>query len=261
MRESLSLVLVGTVAGGFASLAAVPPRLLGRLFYRFSGLLFLGLFLLAWAANPDAVVLGGTSARWIVLGCVLVAYVVVTWSPWTPLAYPLTVLSLPVGAALLWALAAAVRAQHVLATPSTPALAAHFLVSAALTGSSLTALLFGHWYLTTPGLSTRYLMRLHTVVLVGLGCAVAGAVVWAWIGRGTLLGLGVLRLESFAGVFLWSRVAFGFLAAGVAAGLTWHSLREGSTQAATGFLYLVVCFVWMGELVSRALLVQVGLPL
>ena len=134
-------------------------------------------------------------------------------------------------------------------------LTARFALSAGLVGFSMTAMLFGHWYLTTPELSTRYLMRLHGCLLAAwAGCAAwAAASLW---GRPELLSL-----RSPGGVFVIARLLFGVAAAGASAVLAWYFLREGSTQSATGFLYLVSVFALMGEFVAYYLTLQAGLIL
>jgi hypothetical protein len=138
---------------------------------------------------------------------------------------------------------------------------ANVLVSSLLLGSATTAMLFGHWYLTTPRLSTHYLRRFGVVTMLAL--AVLGllfvatlAVHWEALNR-----LGFVAFLSFGGIFLWGRVLLGFGVVGICVGLAWYCLREDSTQAATGFFYLVVLFLLMGELLSRFLTEQTRLPL
>ena len=125
----------------------------------------------------------------------------------------------------------------------------------------MTAMLFGHWYLTTPDLPVRYLRRLNGAVIVGLALAAGRAAITGGLLRAGVGDATVLSLPLLGEVYLLARVLFGLVATAVCVGLTWYCLREDSTQAATGFLYLVVCFSIMGEFISHMLMPQLLLPL
>ena len=142
-----------------------------------------------------------------------------------------------------------------------PATVASYHTSALLTGSAMTAMLFGHWYLTTPDLPVRYLQRLNYAVIAGLALAVGRSVVTALLLHGGHGDAAVLATPLLGEVYVLARVLFGLVATGACVGLTWYCLREESTQAATGFLYLVVCFSLMGEFISHMLMPQLRLPL
>ncbi|MEM7233381.1 MAG: hypothetical protein AAF517_14480, partial [Planctomycetota bacterium] len=61
------------------------------------------------------------------------------------------------------------------------------------------------------------------------------------------------------GVFLSARLLFGLLAPLVLVGLTWGCLRVESNQSATGILYVIVAFVFLGELLSKRYLLSSAL--
>ena len=60
--------------------------------------------------------------------------------------------------------------------------------------------------------------------------------------------------------FLLGRALVGLVGTFALAVLTMWLLREGSTQAATGFLYTAVMTVTVGELIARFLLQLTGVP-
>jgi hypothetical protein len=61
--------------------------------------------------------------------------------------------------------------------------------------------------------------------------------------------------------FLLGRLLVGLVGTFGLAALTMWLLREGSTQAATGFLYTAVMTVTVGELIARFLFRLTGVPL
>jgi DMSO reductase anchor subunit len=63
-----------------------------------------------------------------------------------------------------------------------------------------------------------------------------------------------------AGFFFWQRVGIGLLAPGILIALFDRTVRIGSTQSATGLLYVTVIFILMGEMISRYLFLTLGIP-
>ena len=186
-----------------------------------------------------------------------------SWTRWNRAMPALAWASIPAGAFFLIALAGRVHAAlspvaPLVASPfvNVQTLAARFGLSAALVGFSMTAMLFGHWYLTAPEMPTRYLMRLQRLLLA------------AWAGTGAWLLYSLWRRWEAAaaawtepgGVLLTARILFGVAAMGGCVWLAWFFLREDSTQSATGFLYLACVFAAMGECLAYYLTLQTGLP-
>ena len=106
----------------------------------------------------------------------------------------------------------------------------------------------GHSYLIAPSMSLRPLLVLIGTLAVSVAArmAVDGLGFWT-AGRST----GTLDNETI--LLLLVRWAVGF--AGVL-GLTWmawQTARIRSTQSATGILYVVVIFCFLGELTSQLL--------
>lgn len=125
--------------------------------------------------------------------------------------------------------------------------AVNTVTSAALLGTTMAAMLLGHWYLNTPGMRLEPLRRL----LVGMAiAAVAHAVVCGW---GLGLELGVRELSTQDGLFLVLRWTFGILGVMILTYLAWETLNVPNTQSATGILYVAVMGVFVGETMSLLL--------
>lgn len=122
--------------------------------------------------------------------------------------------------------------------------------SAALLGTTLAAMLLGHFYLIAPGMSMTPLMRLLAAFFAAvlLRAALAGAGLFFWTREHSLANLEsivVLWLPVRWGVGLAGPLLFGWMAR--------QSAKIRSTQSATGILYVVVIFCFLGELTSLLL--------
>jgi hypothetical protein len=120
--------------------------------------------------------------------------------------------------------------------------------SAAVLGAALTAMLMGHSYLIAPSMSLRPLL----VLIAALAVAVATRMAVDGVSFFTA-GRPIGSLDNEVILLLLVRWAVGF--AGVL-GLTWmawQTARIRSTQSATGILYVVVIFCFLGELTSQLL--------
>jgi hypothetical protein len=129
------------------------------------------------------------------------------------------------------------------------------LTSAGLLGAATTAMLVGHSYLIVPTMALTPLVRslaaLGACGLLRLGLALAG--LWLW-----RAGAAADSIES--GTILWLAVRWGvgLLAPLVLGWMAWETTRIRSTQSATGILYVVVIFCFLGELTSQLLLSETG---
>jgi hypothetical protein len=117
-------------------------------------------------------------------------------------------------------------------------------------GFALAAMLLGHWYLNTPTMELGPLRRL----LIGL--FIVAAI------RGLASAWNVAEVIYSADVMpggWWSVMSLRWLAGiiGVLSltSMAWQTLRIPNTQSATGILYVVVVFVFLGELSSHWLAV------
>jgi hypothetical protein len=131
------------------------------------------------------------------------------------------------------------------------------LTSAALLGSALTAMLLGHSYLIAPSMSLTPLLRMlaalavATLARLGLDAYALGC----WTTTHSLV-----NLKEDAFFWLPLRWLLGFLAPLGLNWMAWQTTRIRSTQSATGILYVVVIFCFLGELTSQ-LLRETGLTL
>lgn len=154
------------------------------------------------------------------------------------------------------ALSAALAVQAVTAARSVP-LWQQLLAdvgTAGVLGSVLTAMLLGHWYLTTPTMSLQPLRWFCPVL------AVAAAVRLAATAAG-LLEVDFAQLDLIRGLWLSLRILGGIVAPAAAAILVRSILQYRNTQSATGVLFAVLILVFMGEMSAGLLERDFGLPL
>ncbi len=129
------------------------------------------------------------------------------------------------------------------------------LASAALLGTAVTAMLLGHSYLIAPGMSLAPLMRLLTALFVatGLRMILAGWGLWSWTA-----GHSLVNWEDETVLWLPVRWGLGFGGPLVLGWMARSAAKIRSTQSATGILYVVVIFAFLGELTSQLLLANTG---
>ncbi|MFO0808307.1 MAG: hypothetical protein U0746_06765 [Gemmataceae bacterium] len=129
--------------------------------------------------------------------------------------------------------------------------------SAALLGTTLTAMLVGHSYLIAPGLSLRPLMlslgASATALAVRVAVVAGGLTCWT-------ADSGAYTLND-VGLWLPVRWLVGFAAPLGFVWMAYSAAKIRSTQSATGILYVAVVCIFLGELMSLLLTRQTGLPL
>ncbi|MDR3638751.1 MAG: hypothetical protein P4L84_33400 [Isosphaeraceae bacterium] len=125
------------------------------------------------------------------------------------------------------------------------------VASAFLMGSTLTAMLLGHHYLTAPAMSIdplrRFVRCMAWALAIRAGVAALGF--WAWR-SGAFAPSAVVPVSTF---FLTVRWGVGFLGPALATVLTWKTVEIRSTQSATGILYIAMTLVLFGELTALVL--------
>jgi len=121
--------------------------------------------------------------------------------------------------------------------------------SAALLGTATTAMLMGHSYLIAPAMSLTPLLRLLGALLVAIlvRMTIAGIGLWFWTVNHPLTKVDSVTL------LLALRAGLGFVGPLVLGVMAWQSARIRSTQSATGILYVLVIFGFLGELISQVL--------
>jgi hypothetical protein len=121
--------------------------------------------------------------------------------------------------------------------------------SAALLGAAVSAMLLGHSYLIAPTMSLTPLMRLLAALVVAVLCRVTldGYALACWTETPPSVG----NIDAL--LWLLLRWLVGFAAPLGLGWMAWQSARIRSTQSATGILYVVVIFCFIGELSSLLL--------
>ena len=129
------------------------------------------------------------------------------------------------------------------------------LTSSFLLGTTLAAMLLGHWHLNTPTMELAPLKRLVVAMMI----AVAARAVLCGVG----LGWQVVT-DTPADTTLWIFIAFrwlsGLVGAAVMAVMAWYTLKVPNTQSATGILYAGVILTFIGELMSQLLSASLPYP-
>ncbi len=134
------------------------------------------------------------------------------------------------------------------------------LLSAILLGSATSAMLMGHMYLNAPSMTIAPLMCLLAALaistLLRLLCSAAALGVWS-----STSGRSPFTLEGDMVLWLPVRWVVGFLAPLGLGWMAWQTAKIRSTQSATGILYVVVIFCFLGELTGQLLQSAYDYPL
>jgi hypothetical protein len=253
----LSTFCLRLACGLAASLLLLPLPQINQRFFRAHFLTILGLVALA------AMVYGSAAGpgSWLLLGAALACAFVgsVLWSlhgaPGGKAIIALTAICLVATLAVVPLRPANIAEGKETADAPYPMLLADDLTSAALLGSATTAMLMGHSYLITPTMSLTPLRRLLAALLASLTLRMllAGLGLWSWTG-----GHSLANLEDETVLWLPLRWGLGLLAPLVLGWMAWQTTKIRSTQSATGILYVVVIFCFLGELTSQLLLRNTG---
>lgn len=239
MLHSIVYSTLGQLATGILLfIALVPPSRIGKAFARFHTGLAMVLWLIATHAEfsiPLAVT----------CGLLVLAMLLSAWN--TP--YYICIA------------AAFASSLYLLMLPDLPALGTGIALlvhvpALLVLGGSAVAMLLGHWYLVSPGLSIGYLKA----VTIGL---ILSLLIRAGFMIGLLLAesdrLNSMYFYDMYGIFLLQRVALGLLLTLILSVMTYYCVRIRSTQSATGILYVVLVFCLVGEIISDYLFRKTGL--
>lgn len=141
-------------------------------------------------------------------------------------------------------------------------LSADVLTSSLLLGSTLGAMLLGHNYLVTAGMSVGPLLRLTAVMgfacLTKVATLLGGLALYGWPDPGPQGWWFALLLPP--GLFFVVRVLLGVAGPIALTPLVWKTARMHATQSATGILYASVVLVLIGELTANFLFLWTPLP-
>ncbi len=124
------------------------------------------------------------------------------------------------------------------------------LSSALLLGAATSAMLMGHNYLVAPNMSMTPLYRLLAALTAALVLRLLldGWALWQWTAD-----YGLDKLKEDEQLWLPVRWVVGLAAPAVLCWMAWQTARLRSTQSATGILYVVVIFCFVGELTGQLL--------
>lgn len=266
------LVFSQLAVGGFILLVLVPKGLVGANFYRLMGSIYLlvsGLSRCADLArhqqpvtflnffgfwqNPESILV----ISFVLLVCVY------TLSWWFK--RPLLTKILFMGGSIcgaVWIVLTAQRYFQIVQLPGEMVLLPlQFLTAAALLGAVHTGMWFGHWYLVTPDLPVIYLKRYNTVLLFTLSGVTLLLCLNLFFRQQSI---DVVPFNVFYQIIFGMRLLIGIAGTLLLYFITWDCLRPksvardvlGATRAATGFLFIAIITVFLGEFCSRFLLLE-----
>ena len=269
IAEIFYLVFSQLAVGGFAVMLLIPKGVVSANYYRLMGGIYLLVVVLARCANlylnkQDVTFL--TFFRYwenvesvLVLCFVLIVliYMLSWWLKSSIFTDVLFYFGNIIG--IIWILFSAFNYFEVVQFPGVKYLLSfQFIISAVLLGAVHTGMWFGHWYLVTPDLPVSYLRRFNTVLLLSLVLSIF------------LFGanMGIRSRVEDVGQFnfhyeliFWMRIGIGYIGTLILYCISWDCLRPksvekdevGATRAATGFLFIAIITVFLGEFCSRYL--------
>lgn len=125
--------------------------------------------------------------------------------------------------------------------------------SAMVIGGTLTAMLLGHWYLTTPTMSIRPLTWFARMLLVAAGLRLLASSI-------SLMQFGFTSSDTTTQLWLAMRLCGGIVVPAAASLMTIRILKYRNTQSATGVLFAALILVFMGEMTAALLERASGVP-
>lgn len=232
------------------AMALTPTRWVSAGYYRVNSFVLLGLNVLAAAVAASDT--ERFSLAWPIAAAVL------SYASAAAFLYERS----QMGAKLLWVIAGVTLAGAWSATAATgeSTLARGLVWLAApsgglVLGSTMAAMLLGHWYLNSPTMKLDPLRRLIALMALCLavrmlvsGAGLAGELAAGWPTTDRLL-------------FISLRWLAGLVGALAAAWMAWETLKIPNTQSATGILYVGVITTFLGELTAQLLSSQSPFPL
>ena len=266
------LVFSQLTVGGFVLLFLVPQGLVGANFYRLMGAIYLLVGGLARCANlalhQQPVTFLNFFGDWqhpesisVITFFLIVLVWTLTWWFKAPL-LTRTFFWGGVISGVAWIILSAQRYLQIIQIPGEMfLLPVQFLAAAVLLGAVHTGMWFGHWYLVVPDLPVRYLKRFNSVLLCTLLAMVLLLCLNFFFRQQST---DVVSFNLFYHIIFGMRVLIGIAGTLLLYFITWDCLRPksvardelGATRAATGFLFIAIITVFIGEFCSRLLLLE-----
>ncbi len=260
MLRIFFLVFSQLTVGGLALLRIVPEAEIGKGFFRTCATIYLVIWMLVLAglewARPWELL------AFVLFTLVFVVYYASLWFERLPDSSRLLELGSAIGFCAVAASALSYSGEGS-GFEEVALRAPNFLLGSISLGAAMSGMLLGHWYLVTPELSLVPIKRLTGTLmgaLVAQGVLLAFAVTPELGAVPATLVPRVQHLLLAYPYFVLGRVMVGLVGTFGLAALTMWLLREGSTQAATGFLYTAVMTVTVGELIARFLFQLAEVP-
>ncbi|MEI7922348.1 MAG: hypothetical protein WCJ40_10600 [Planctomycetota bacterium] len=236
----LADVSIRIACGLVAWSAIIPWRPIPVKFFRTQSLIALGFFVLGLLAGWSALSSVWIKSAWI--GLVAGSYLAsVAWGIGLPsvarkLCFLLMMVSVGI---LLWSGFEDLGPLESIAR----------FASAFWLGSTLTAMLLGHYYLTAPAMSIAPLMTLIYGMFACFGVRMVTTLLPLILGQ-TSSGM---QLDGFSVMWLGMRIVMGYAGTFLATYLSYRTASIRSTQSATGILYVALALLLFGELTSMLL--------
>ncbi len=267
--EIFYLVFSQLAVGGMVVMLLIPKGLVGANFYRLMGGIYLLVGGLTRCANLNLhdqnITFINFFRYWqntesimvISFVCILLLYTLSWWFKSSLVTLILFYACILCGT--FWIIYSAIAYIKIVEIPgATFLLPAQFILAAALLGTVHTGMWFGHWYLVTPELPVHYLRRFNTVLLSAL-IVLIGLFCLNLFFRSQIEGTDPFTFHKKLIFFI--RTGLGFVGTLILYLITWDCLRPksvaldevGATRAATGFLFIAIITVFMGEFCSRYL--------
>jgi hypothetical protein len=125
-------------------------------------------------------------------------------------------------------------------------------------------MILGHWYLVSQKLSFQPLKLISGLLCLAVAVR-ALVIVIAVFEQGEYWGQsfsgGFTHYLLSGGLFVACRLSLGVILPAILAVLAWRCAKLESNQSATGILYVLVAFVFFGEILSKHFLANQGLVL
>jgi len=141
----------------------------------------------------------------------------------------------------------------------------HFVTASLVLGGFLLGMIFGHWYLINVDMPKKLLVKMAWLLVGTLALKIiAVGLTFALQPESLAVGDGLMHmlisLKGY-GLFFWQRILIGLAIPAVIAYMIWSTARIGSSQSATGIMYVGVAFIFIGELIAKFLFLFSTIPL
>jgi len=137
----------------------------------------------------------------------------------------------------------------------------YFILNSLFIGSLSYAMILGHWYLVTPKISEAPLLVAIKVFWVFITLKLVLAVLSSVMGSELFESQKWLSDYMFNWIIYTMRFLWGYLALLVLSVFAWKLTKMRSIQSSTGVLYVMVFFLFVGEVASIYLYHKLGVLL